>query len=473
MTTDETTDETNAAGQATDSEAVGRAARKRTPRSSHAGFEPTGDRPDPLAILEQQAVTRVADLVPIRYGRMMTSPFAFFRGAAAVMAADLDATPQSGLLTQICGDAHLSNFGTFSSPERRLVFDINDFDETAPGPWEWDVKRFAASLAIAGRENGFNAKQRRSVLLASIERYRLAMLEFAGRTNLAVWYARIEVDSLLAMSKNALDATARRRAAAGAAKARTRDSLTALAKLTQVVDGRRRIVSDPPLVQPLDELVTGVERDTVDTLVLGVLDGYRRSLATDRQHLLGQYRLVDVGRKVVGVGSVGSRAWIVLMVGRDDDDPLILQIKEAQPSVVERFVGPGDAASQGERVVAGQRLMQAVSDIFLGWHRMVGLDGVTRDFYVRQLRDGKGSVRIDAMPPASLAAYGQVCGWTLARAHARSGDRTAIAAYLGGSDTFDRAIADFAEAYADQNERDHAALVAAEQAGRIVAIHGV
>jgi uncharacterized protein (DUF2252 family) len=453
--------------------ARGKAARREVPRSSHAGFTPGANRRDPVALLEQQAVTRVPELVPIRYGRMLVSPFTFYRGAALIMAADLAATPRSGITTQVCGDAHMMNFGGFASPERRLEFGINDFDETCPGPWEWDVKRLAVSFALAGRDNGFSTKERTSVLLALVGEYRTAMHRFAAMTNLAVWYSHIDVDSAIKELRSGVSAAARKRAEANAAKARTRDSLQAFDKLTSVVDGRRRIISDPPLVQPIEELFQGMERDQIFDYVRGVIRSYRRTLPSDRRHLLEDFQLADVARKVVGVGSVGTRAWIVLMLGRDETDPLFLQAKEAEASVLEEFVGRSDRRSHGQRVVHGQHLMQASRDIFLGWDRAQGYDGVERDFYVRQLRDWKGAALVETMNPTTMAFYARMCASALVRAHARSGDRIAIASYLGSSDAFDRALVEFSEAYADQNERDYDALVQAEKNGRITAQHGI
>jgi uncharacterized protein (DUF2252 family) len=452
--------------------ARGRAARREVPRSSHAGFTPGAYRPDPVALLEQQAVTRVPELVPIRYGRMLVSAFTFYRGAALIMAADLSGTPRSGITTQVCGDAHLMNFGAFASPERRLEFGINDFDETCPGPWEWDVKRLAASFAIAGRDRGFSTKERTRVLLALLGEYRSSMQRFAALTNLAVWYAHMEVEAAIKELQADVGAAARKRAEANVAKARTRDSLQAFDKLTRVVDGERRIISDPPLIQPIEELYEGIERDQIHESLRAVIRSYRRTLPSDRRHLLEDFRLADMARKVVGVGSVGTRAWILLMLGRDDTDPLFLQAKEASASVLEAFVGP-DLRSHGERVVHGQHLMQASSDIFLGWDHVQGVDGVERDFYVRQLRDWKGAALVDTMPPSAMAVYARLCAGALVRAHARSGDRIAIAAYLGSSDAFDRALVEFAEAYADQNDRDYDALVHAEKDGRITAQHGI
>jgi len=416
----------------------------------------------------------VPELVPIRYGRMLVSPFTFFRGAALIMASDLATTPTSGLPVQACGDAHLSNFGVFASPDRALVFDVNDFDETLPGPWEWDVKRLAASLAVAGRERGFTAKQRTAVVAATGEAYRTGLAALAAQRNLDVWYQRADVDQLLADLKAAKKAPDRKLAVAAIAKARTRDSLQAFSKLTHEVDGEPRIISDPPLVVPVSELAPGLPAAELTDGLHRLLVKYRRSLQSDRRHLLEQFRVVDFARKVVGVGSVGTRCWIALLLGRDGTDPLLLQVNEAQESVLERFVGKGAYANQGERVVAGQQLMQAASDIFLGWIRTdETIDGAARDFYVRQLRDWKGSADPDQMSPPGMANYGRACGWTLARAHARSGDRIAIAAYLGKSTVFDQALATFAEAYADQNERDYQALQAAAKSGRITVEPGL
>jgi uncharacterized protein (DUF2252 family) len=453
--------------------ARGKAARREVPRSSHAGFTPSAYRPDPVALLEQQAVTRVPELVPIRYGRMLVSPFTFYRGAALIMAADLAATPRSGISTQVCGDAHLMNFGVFASPERRLVFGINDFDETYPGPWEWDVKRLAASFAIAGRDRGFSTKERTSVLLTLVGQYRSAMHEFAAMTNLQVWYSHMDAETTIEELRKSVDPAVRKRAEANVAKARTRDSLQAFDKLTHLVDGQRRIISDPPLVQPLDELFDGLERDQIHDWLRASIRTYRRTLPSDRRHLLEEFRFADVARKVVGVGSVGTRAWMILMLGRDDTDALFLQAKEAQASVLEEFIGRSDGRSHGERVVHGQHLMQASSDIFLGWDQVQGVDGIERDYYIRQLRDWKGAALVETMNPVTMMMYARLCARSLAQAHARSGDRVAIASYLGASDAFDQAIAEFSEAYADQNERDYDALVHADKDGRISAQHGI
>jgi uncharacterized protein (DUF2252 family) len=454
--------------------ARGKAARNEVPRSSHSRWESAINRPDPVELLEQQAATRVPELVPIRYGRMLVSPFTFYRGAALIMAADLAATPRSGLHAQICGDAHLSNFGMFASPERQMMFDINDFDETLPGPWEWDVKRLAASLEIAGRGRGFAPTERRTIVLAAAAEYRARMKQAAEMRNMDIWYAHIEVEALFEQLEAATTKKQRAKARANVAKARTRDSMQAFAKLTHEVGGERKIVADPPLIVPIEDLLpAGRERDEIEGEVRGIIRSYRGSLETDRRHLLEEFHYSHMARKVVGVGSVGTRAWILLMLGRDGQDPLFLQAKEAQESVLEAFVGKSQYANSGLRVVAGQRLMQAASDIFLGWDRLTGIDGQARDFYIRQLRDWKGSADVDTMSASVMTLYARICAATLARAHARSGDRIAIASYLGNSDTFDRAIADFSSAYADQNERDYQALAQAVDSGRVVAQTGL
>jgi uncharacterized protein (DUF2252 family) len=418
-------------------------------------------------MLAGEDVTRVPELVPIRYGRMLVSPFTFFRGAASVMAADLAPTPVSGFRTQTCGDAHLSNFGLFASAERRMVFDINDFDETLPGPWEWDVKRLVASVAVAGRNNGFTAKQRRKVAIATTRAYRTAMRDLALQTNLEVWYAQLDVAVLLDRRRAALAPTQLKRTKAAVEKARTRDSLHALGKLSTVIDGERRIVALPPIVVPIEDLMADASADELFGQMQALLQGYSRSLPPERRQLLAQYRLVHMARKVVGVGSVGTRAWILLLLGRDDADPLFLQAKEAQASVLEDYVGASEYEHHGERVVAGQRTMQTSGDIFLGTQRVRGTDGRDRDYYVRQLRDWKGSAVVEEQRASDMAEYASICGWTLARAHARSGDRIAIAAYLGSSDRFDNAIADFAETYADLNETDFKRLQAAVRDGQV------
>ena len=466
----------SAAGRLTPAERAerGKAARSAVPRDSHAGYDLPADRPDPVSLLEGQAATRLPDLVPVRYGRMLASPFSYFRGAALSMAADLAATPVSGLAVQACGDAHLSNFGVYASPERALVFDLNDFDETLPGPWEWDVKRLAASLEVAGRGNGYRSGPRRKVVTAAVGRYRDAMRVFAGQGDLAVWYARAETGTLREQFRSQLAAREQRQADGAVAKARTRDSLQALAQLTQQVDGRPRIVADPPLVVPLSDLVAdSTDRGKLETELRKLIGGYRRTLETDRRYLLEQFEFADMARQVVGVGSVGTRCWIVLMLGRDASDPLFLQVKEAERSVLEDFAGASKYANHGQRVVAGQRLMQAASDIFLGWQRTDGIDGVSRDYYVRQLQDWKGSIDTDTMIPQGLEAYGKLCALTLARAHARSGDRFAMAAYLGNNASFEKALAKFAESYADQNERDYEAFAGACKTGRLHAEEGI
>lgn len=450
----------------------GKAARKSAPRKSHAGFEPARGRPDPVSVVDAQSRTRVPELVPIRYGRMTESPFRFYRGAAAIMAGDLAGTPDTGLTAQLCGDAHLMNFRLLGSPERRLVFDINDFDETLPGPWEWDVKRLAASLVIAARENGFSAKDRAMIVGTAVRSYRERMRLFAGMGNLDVWYTRADMAELQPLADRELRAKGRRRLSATMAKARTRDSLQAFEKLTRVRDGERRFTPDPPLLVPVDDLLRGVRRDTFVTELHELVERYGRSLSTERRHLLRQYRVVDIARKVVGVGSVGTRCWILLLLGKDDTDPLILQAKEADRSVLAEHAGRSEYRNQGQRVAAGQRLMQAVGDVFLGWDRVRGQDGRQRDFYVRQLHDWKGILVPQEMVPNGMRVFGELCGATLARAHARSGDRIAIAAYLGGGPAFDDALIEFAEAYADQNERDHAALVKAVKSGRVKATSG-
>ncbi|GAA2260465.1 DUF2252 domain-containing protein [Streptomyces amakusaensis] len=451
----------------------GRAARKASPRSAHAEFAPAAGRPDPVDLIEEQSAVRVPELVPIRYGRMSESPFRFYRGAAAIMANDLAAsTPSSGITAQLCGDAHLLNFRLLGSPERRLVFDINDFDETLPGPWEWDVKRLATSLVIAGRENGYPPKERAAIVRAAVGSYRTRMRAYAGMGNLAVWYDRADMEELQAVAAGRLGSRGRTRLGQAMAKARTRDSLKAFGKLTHLVDGERRFAADPPLLVPVDDLLEGAERHRFVRELQGLVERYARSLSTERRHLLHQYRFADIARKVVGVGSVGTRCWVLLLLGKDDEDPLILQAKEAGESVLAAHVGASEYDNQGQRVVAGQRLMQAVGDVFLGWDRVTGLDSLRRDFYVRQLHDWKGIVDAQIMVPRGMRVFGELCGQTLARAHARSGDRIAIAAYLGSGDVFDRALSEFAESYADQNERDHAALVNAAATGRVTATPG-
>ena len=428
-------------------------------------------RRDPIDLLEGQAQTRLPELGPIRYGRMLASPFTFFRGAAYLMAADLADGPRTGIYAQLCGDAHLSNFGIFAAPDRRLVFSLNDFDETLPGPFEWDVKRLAASLAVAGRDRGFADATRLAVVRAAAREYREAMARFAEMRNIHVWYARLDVASI----RDQLGTSGKqmKRLQSTVAGARTKDSIRALTKLCRTVDGELRIIGNPPLVTPIEDVLPNAEREELEDVVRRMIGTYRRTLPRDRAHLLESYRYVHATRKVVGVGSVGARTWILLLTGRDEADPLFLQFKEAQASVLEPFLGKSEFPQHGQRVVEGQRMMQAAPDVMLGWERILTIDGEERDFYIRQLWDSKGSAEVEAMDPAGLEAYGRVCGWTLARAHARSGDRIAIAAYLGGGGAFDNAMATFAETYADQNERDYRALEAAVTSGRVVAELGV
>jgi uncharacterized protein (DUF2252 family) len=447
---------------------LGKTARSEAPRSGHGAWAPSSSRPDPVELLEEQAATRVPELVPLRYGRMLVSPFTFFRGAAYPMAADLAGEPRTGLRVQLCGDAHLSNFGVFAAPDRRLVFSVNDFDETLPGPFEWDVKRLVASFAVAGRDRGFDAAQRAAINQTAARSYRDAMANFAGMRNLDLWYARIEADELEALARQGT-AKQVKRFERNVAKAQSRDSMKAFTKLTEVVDGQLRIVSDPPLIVPVEEALPPEEHQRLEEFIREVLRSYRRTLASDRRRLLERFRYVHAARKVVGVGSVGTRAWIMLLAGRDEQDPLFLQFKEAEASVLEPFLGKSALRSHGERVVDGQRLMQAASDIMLGWLRATDAEGTPHDFYVRQLWDAKGSALVEEMDPRAMAVYADVCGRTLAKAHARSGDAIAISSYLGRGDGFDRALASFAEAYADQNERDYEALQAAADSGRIVA----
>jgi uncharacterized protein (DUF2252 family) len=451
--------------------AAGKAARSDAPRSSHADWERAADRPNPVDLLEEQAASRLPELVPLRYGRMSASPFAFFRGAASVMARDLAGSPRSGARVQLCGDAHVSNFGAFASPERNLLFDLNDFDETLPGPWEWDVKRLAASIAIAARGLGLKRGRRRALVREAVGHYRKAMRDFAPMHTLDVWYAHLGERDFERLRPR-VGARISKRLDKGMAKARAKDSQRAFNKLTERVDGAVRITPDPPLIQPLEDLLPGAEAKNLEAAIEQVIEGYRESLPRDRRRLLDRYRYVHSARKVVGVGSVGTRAWIILLLGRDDDDPLFLQAKEAQRSVLEPFAGPSEFDNQGERVVEGQRLVQAASDIFLGWLRTTGIDGEERDFYFRQLWDWKGSVDLDTITPTAMAINNRMCAWTLARAHARSGDAIAMAAYLGCGESFDKAIAEFAETYADQNERDHAALLDAIDSGRVEAVSG-
>jgi uncharacterized protein (DUF2252 family) len=457
---------------------LGLAARAALPPREQAQLVLPSNRPDPVALLEAQARTRVAELVPVRHGRMMVSPFTFFRGNALGMAADLGAAPVSGLTAQLCGDAHLSNFGVFGSPERRLLFDLNDFDETIAGPWEWDVKRLVASLSVAGRGNGFSRKERRKCVLETVRRYRDASADFATMRNLDVWYARADIDEVEEALRNKMTSSRRRNVDQTLLKARGSGNLKAFAKLTEMTDDGVRIKADPPLVVPIADLLPDAGREELETAIKELLTLYRRSLPPERRDLFDQYEFVDLARKVVGVGSVGTRCWIVLLRGRDDGDPLLLQVKEAGPSVLKTRVPTvlrrrPAPRNEGERVVLGQRLMQAASDIFLGWQRLEGIDGQTRDFYVRQLRDMKGSAVVEKMDPRGMTMYGQLCGWTLARAHARSGDRIALATYLNSDDAFPEAMVEYAEAYADQNERDYQVFLDAIKSGRLQAESGL
>ena len=466
-------------------QAQGSSSRTSTPRSSHAGWTPAASRRHPVDLLEDQNTDREPDLVPVRRGRMMVSPFTFYRGAARIMAEDLKDTPTAGLSVQLCGDAHLSNFGVFGSPERRLVFDLNDFDETLPGPFEWDVKRMAASFVVAARDNGFTPAEARAAALASVTAYREAMAAFAQQGTMDIWYASLDEDTIKAAVRDAGKTVTKSKATGGqakiarlaekrvrdaAAKAHARDSLQALSKLGELDDGRYRIVNQPPVVIPVRDLAPELTPDRLSKLIRDQFTAYRASLQPDMRHLLGHFEVVDFARKVVGVGSVGTRCFIVLLQGRDASDPLFLQVKEATTSVLEEHLPRSRYRQHGQRVVQGQKLMQATSDIYLGWAR--GVD-VNRHFYWRQLRDMKGSVPIEEMTPVGFTLYAQLCGWTMARAHARSGDPVAIAAYLGRGDAFDRAITDFSERYADQNERDYQEFTTAIKSGRLTCVEGV
>jgi uncharacterized protein (DUF2252 family) len=458
--------------------ARGRAARVEAPRSAHGRWAPAPDRPDPVTLLEEQAATRVPLLVPIRYGRMLISPFAFYRGAALIMASDLADTPVSGVTVQVCGDAHLSNFGLFGTPERRMIFDINDFDETLPGPWEWDVKRLAASFEIMGRDRGFSPADRREVVMAGVAEYRDRMRQAAGMGTLDAWYDHLEAGMLLKLVRQEVRVKQVTKAEAQAferdvAKAQTRDNTRVFIKRAAEVDGEPRIVADWPLIIPIEDVIpVGSEWEDPVPLIKKLLAAYRRTLGA-QHHPLEEYRYAHTAYKMVGVGSVGTRCYIHLLLGRDHNDPLFLQAKEAQESVLERFVGKSTYPHHGQRVVMGQRLMQAATDIFLGWVRVTGPDGVARDYYVRQFQDWKGSADVDNMLVPGATIYARICGATLARAHARWGDRVAIASYLGKGDAFDRAIADFSAAYADQNEKDYEAFAAAVKSGRLAARSGV
>jgi uncharacterized protein (DUF2252 family) len=451
----------------------GREARHAAPRGEHGDWTPAHDRRDPVAVLAEQAHTRVQELVPIRYGRMLVSPFTFYRGAAAVMAGDLAPTPRSGIVVQACGDAHIANFGAFAAPDRRLIFSPNDFDETLPGPWEWDVKRMAASVEIAGRDVGLPARRRRRVVMACVREYREAMRSFAAVSHLDVWYERLNASELVDRFGGHLSRKGRIEFAEPFAKARRKTSLRAVRKLTERVDGEFRFRSVPPLLVPFRELFKGAEVREENAYIYELLNEYAAGLDVDRRYLFATYRFVDMARKVVGVGSVGTRAWVFLFVGRGGEDPLVLQAKQAQASVLEPYLGASEFENHGERVVRGQRLSVVASDVFLGWQRSMGLEGDEHHFYVRQLWDWKASADLSTLSESGLLAYTRACGWSLARMHARSGDRLAIAAYLGAGDRFDRAIAQFSAAYADQNERDYDRLVAAAAAGEVPVLRGV
>ena len=450
---------------------LGRELRHTAPRSEHALWAPSVDRPDPVALLEEQALSRVAALVPIRYGRMSVSPFAFYRGAAAIMASDLSRTPTSGIEVQLCGDAHLSNFGLFATPERKMIFDVNDFDETAPGPWEWDLKRLAASFEILGRTREFSPERRRAVTLAVTRGYRDRMRKSADSAVLTAWYDYIDAERIDEWIRDAAKAGGARqveRANEVISQARTRNSESVFAKLVRIVDGEPRIAASPPLIVPIEDLLPpGRERESIDAEMRKLIAAYRATLLA-QHHPIADFTYQHMARKVVGVGSVGTRAWVVLLRGRDARDPLLLQAKEAQASVLEPYVGASAYPDHGQRVVMGQRMMQSSSDIFLGWQRTDGLDGVPRDYYVRQLHDWKGAVDVDVIRPAGALLYARLCGETLARAHARTGDRLAISGYIGTSDHLDIAIADFAGLYADQNQSDYDGFLAAIASGRLV-----
>lgn len=466
------------AGTFAERRAAGKATRDTLPRKAHSAWTRAAGATDPVALLEEQAATRVPELVPIRYGRMLVSPFTFYRGAALIMASDLASQPNTGLTVQLCGDAHLSNFGVFGTPERSMIFDINDFDETHPGPFEWDVKRLVASFEIAGRSRGFSDSDRRDIALTAVRGYREHIRAAAKNKVLNAWYDHVDVEEIVRWVRGEKDAHRAgskqlKRVTGVIEKARTKDSGRAFAKLVGTVDGKLKILADPPLIVPLEDLVTpGSEFENDEAVMRDLLNSYQETLATPRSPL-EEFTYLHMARKVVGVGSVGTRAWVVLLQGRDETDPLLLQAKEAQASVLERFLGESVYATHGERVVRGQRLMQAASDIFLGWQHLTGVDGVERDFYLRQLHDWKGSVDVDLMLVPGAKLYARLCGETLARAHARSGDRVEIASYLGAAGQFDEAIADFASAYADQNESDYAAFAAAVASGRLAAVSGL
>jgi uncharacterized protein (DUF2252 family) len=452
----------------------GKAARRHAPRELQADWSTSSRESDPLTLLVGQEVTRVPELLPIRHGRMAASAFAFYRGAALPMAADLSTGPNTGISVQLCGDAHLANFGGFASPERDLVFDINDFDETAVGPFEWDVKRLAASLEIAGRELGYPNRRLRDIVLQTVRTYRQTVRAFARMTKLDTWYARLDAAAITERWGSKAGRNAIKNFQRAIVKAESKDRLRARDKLTTVIDGRLRFLSDPPLLVPVEDVYSEPdEAMQVERAIQGALRSYRTTLSPDRRHLLGQYRYVALARKVVGVGSVGTRCWVALFVGEDSNDVLFLQVKEAEESVLERFTSKSTVANHGQRVVEGQRVMQAASDIFLGWQRVDLPDGNHRDFYVRQLWDWKASASFETMTPEILAIYASICAWTLARAHARSGSATTIGTYLGSSEVFDHALADFAQSYAKQNEHDYQALLEAIASRTIIAESGI
>ena len=452
----------------------GRQLREELPLSEHANFEAAGNRPDPVELLKEQGETRVQALLPLRYERMSASAFTFYRGGALIMASDLSNTPSTGIRVQACGDAHISNFGLFYSPERRTVFDINDFDETSVGPWEWDIKRLAASVEICGRDNGFSKKERKKAVRACVAGYREGMAGFAEMGNLEVWYAHLDIDAVLDKLIDSMDELSKKRAGKTIKKAKGKDSSRAIQKLTEVVDGKLEIINMPPVIVPMRELAKGSDKlaerfdeDKLTALMKAVLGKYRDTLPSDKKKLVADYEPVDMAHKVVGVGSVGTRAWIIVLKGADENDPLVLQVKEAQASVLERFCGKSPYRQHGHRVVSGQRAMQTASDMLLGWCRLPDIDGKSKDYYVRQLWDGKGSIDLSMLSPNQLSRLARACGWTLAHAHARTGDRFAIAAYLGDGNEFDKALVKFAAAYADQNEADYARFMEALENGEL------
>jgi uncharacterized protein (DUF2252 family) len=442
--------------------AAGKALRVKAPRTSHGEWAAALDRPDPISLLEEQNRTRVPELVPIRYGRMSLSPFAFLRGSAIVMVSDLAKTPISGINVQLCGDAHVSNFGGFASPERELVFDVNDFDETLPGAWEWDLKRLAASIIVAGRENGYTAAENRQAVVGSIQQYQAMMQREASMCALDVWYQHIDVQGMMVMAKRKEQEWLQNQEK----RASHRTNEGVFPKLVNQVEGTYCIKDDPPLIVHVEELGDVKKTEEAEAeRVKKAFDAYVKTLPDDRKVLLSKYHFVDFARKVVGVGSVGTRCWVLLfMAGGDGDDPLFLQVKEADASTLEPYFGKSAYANHGERVVQGQRLMQEESDIFLGWTH-----GEVVDLYVRQLRDMKLSADIATMTKKEFEFYTRQCASALARAHARSSDPAMISGYLGSSDLFAQAISRFAEAYADQTEHDYAALLAAIKKGRIQA----